>query len=325
MRVGLVGCGRIALAAHLPAYKKYNVEVVAVCDVLEDRAEHAAAEYGIVDTYTDATKLAANKNVDIIDIATQPHNRLELLRSLYKFKKPMLIQKPLSYSYTEAQLIANELAQQRILVAINHNARWTPVSQYISNLICHDDLGTIYQIHHVNRFDENLQAWYTDLHDYMFLDHGLHYFDLVRQFSKQAPIAVSALCNKMPGQIARCPLTYAINLRFADNLIASLYFNNAQPSPQAYECVWYIDGTKANVAATIDSVSVHYRSGSILPMTRLEGDWVPEGFWGAYKSFVECIKNGLVPPHSVQDHLETFKIAAAAAKSAAASGAWVEI
>ena len=45
-------------------------------------------------------------------------------------------------------------------------------------------LGEIYTVHHTNRFNEDIATWYTDHPDYLFLDHGLHYFDLVRHLSE---------------------------------------------------------------------------------------------------------------------------------------------
>lgn len=325
MRVGLIGCGRIAFEAHLPAYKKYGVEVVAVCDLIEERAKRAAEEYQIADWYTSAADMAANENVQLIDIATPPHGRIGLLRSLYKFNKPMLIQKPLSYDYSEAELICREIKEQNVVAAVNHNARWAPVSEQLTKWLATNKLGELFLIHHVNRYNEDLKSWYTDEPDYLFLDHGIHYFDLIRQFTNKMPVQVSALSTSKPGQVAACPLTYTINMKFTDQLIASLYFNNAVPGPNSFACNWYLDGSEGSVHATLDSVSYHGRNQEILPMERLSGDWVPEGFWGSYKTLVDCINNNIKIPHSVDDHLLSFKLAVAAAKSASENGNWITI
>lgn len=324
MRVGLIGCGRIAFEAHLPAYKKYNVKVIAVCDLIEERAKRASKEYNVSHYYLNAVELASCKDVDLIDIATPPNDRISLLRSLYKFNKPMLIQKPLSYDFEEAKVICKEFKKHNLKGAVNHNARWAPVSQKIKEFIDNGDLGKIYQIHHLNRFNENLKTWYTDEKGYMFLDHGLHYFDLIRFFVQQMPKEVSAMHIKMPDQIASCSLAYAINFKFTKNLLISMYFNNAVPIP-AFVCNWFIDGNKASIYGTIDSVMCLGQKKEIFPMTKLEGEWVPEGFFGVYKHFVESIKINVEPTNSLFDHLKTLKIAHAAFNSALNFGEWVKI
>ena len=48
MKIGSVGCGGIANQKHLPAMKANSdlCEVVAFCDIIPERAEKAAKEYG---------------------------------------------------------------------------------------------------------------------------------------------------------------------------------------------------------------------------------------------------------------------------------------
>ena len=49
LQVGIIGCGGIANQKHLPALKNRadKADMVAFCDILIDRAEKAAAEYGV--------------------------------------------------------------------------------------------------------------------------------------------------------------------------------------------------------------------------------------------------------------------------------------
>ena len=50
IKVGIIGCGGIANGKHMPALKKLeDVEMVAFCDIIRERAEKAAKEYGTAD------------------------------------------------------------------------------------------------------------------------------------------------------------------------------------------------------------------------------------------------------------------------------------
>ena len=47
MKIGVIGCGTIANAAHIPAYlKNPDAEIKYFCDILPERAQAAVEKYG---------------------------------------------------------------------------------------------------------------------------------------------------------------------------------------------------------------------------------------------------------------------------------------
>lgn len=326
-RVGLVGCGRIAEEAHLPAYSAAGVEVVAVCDVLPARADRMAKRFAVPTVSESADQLMRLPQVELIDVATPPGGRAELIATLLESGKPLLIQKPLAYDLSEAQEICERIARSGVPAAINHNARWMPVQVRLQNWIAEGRLGDIYAIHHLNRYSEDVVAWYTEHPDYLFVDHGLHYLDLARQIAGCSPEAVSARAVHAPGQVARCPLAYSVHLRWGGrrDLLAALYFNNAVPSPDAFECLWHVDGSRGSARTTLDSVGLIARDGVAWPMETLPGGWVPDGFIGAYTALARAVECGDTPPHNPGDHLKSLALATSAAASARLDGAWIDL
>ena len=49
LKVGIIGCGGIANGKHMPALAKQadRAEMVAFCDIIEERAQKAAQNYGV--------------------------------------------------------------------------------------------------------------------------------------------------------------------------------------------------------------------------------------------------------------------------------------
>ncbi len=48
LKVGIIGCGGIANGKHMPSIKAVNMaDMVAFCDLIEERAVKAAKEYGV--------------------------------------------------------------------------------------------------------------------------------------------------------------------------------------------------------------------------------------------------------------------------------------
>ena len=65
LKAGVVGCGGIANGKHFPAIKKISeVELIAFCDIIEERAVKAAEEYGAkgAKVYTDYKKMIDSEN-----------------------------------------------------------------------------------------------------------------------------------------------------------------------------------------------------------------------------------------------------------------------
>ncbi|HLV78782.1 MAG TPA: Gfo/Idh/MocA family oxidoreductase, partial [Chthonomonadaceae bacterium] len=78
IRVGIIGCGGIS-GAHLPNLEKFeDVELVAFCDVIVERAEKKAEQYGGA-VYDDAAKMLAGTKLDAayILIPTYAHGAPE--------------------------------------------------------------------------------------------------------------------------------------------------------------------------------------------------------------------------------------------------------
>ncbi|MEV4237136.1 Gfo/Idh/MocA family oxidoreductase [Nocardia sp. NPDC049737] len=326
LRVGLIGCGRIGTEGHLPAYALGEVTVSAVCDLDLSRARRAAESCGAA-VESDAIALARRGDVDVVDVATRPGDRAALIRTLLDVGKPLLVQKPVLYDLAEARELAREVRQAGLAVAVNHNARWAPTHARVRGWIEAGRLGQVYAVHHANRFNEDLAAWYTDHPDYLFLDHGLHYLDLVRYLTGRTPTTVSARAWAKPGQHASCPLAYAITLGFDDTapLTASLSFNNAVPAPGGFHYRLDIDGVLGSAGADLEHAWLVSSDGVPVENEKCGGAWVPDGILGAYRAFEYAVETGAAPPHSLDDHLRSLAVATAAADSARADGAWTRV
>ena len=73
LHIGIIGCGGIANGKHMPSLKKIDtVEMVAFCDIVKERAEKAAKEYGTPDArvYTDYKELLKEDDIDVVHVLT---------------------------------------------------------------------------------------------------------------------------------------------------------------------------------------------------------------------------------------------------------------
>ena len=73
LRVGIIGCGGIANGKHMPALSRIDeVEMVAFCDIIPERAEKAKKDYGTPDAavYEDYKELLKDESIEVVHVCT---------------------------------------------------------------------------------------------------------------------------------------------------------------------------------------------------------------------------------------------------------------
>ena len=85
IRAGIIGCGGIANAKHLPSLKHVKeVEVVAFCDIIEERAVKSAKNFGTesAKTFTDYQQLL-KEDLDVVYVCTpnRSHSQISCRRA----------------------------------------------------------------------------------------------------------------------------------------------------------------------------------------------------------------------------------------------------
>lgn len=70
IQIGVIGAGSIS-EMHVSSYhKNENVELLAICDLKEERARLKAEKYDIPHVYTDYNELLSNPDIDAVSICT---------------------------------------------------------------------------------------------------------------------------------------------------------------------------------------------------------------------------------------------------------------
>jgi len=197
LRVAVVGCGNIG-NIHLGVYaKRPDVQIVAVCDIIKDKADKAAAQYGARAFHSVQAMLASGLRIDAASMASagvenggdhyQP--TMELLRGGI----PVLGEKPISNDLSKAQEMVALARERNLRYGINLNHRFTPAALRAKEWIQQGRLGEINIINMtmwINNPNES-SPWFhiRALHPHS-LD-VMHYFggdvEKVQAFFKRGP------------------------------------------------------------------------------------------------------------------------------------------
>ena len=108
IKVGIIGCGGIANGKHLPALKTQfdRLEIVAFCDIIPERAEKAAKEYGTPDAkvYTDYREMLEKQpEIQTIHVLTPNVSHCQLTVDSLMAGKDVICEKPMAATPADAQ------------------------------------------------------------------------------------------------------------------------------------------------------------------------------------------------------------------------------
>ena len=107
-QIGLVGFGRIAESAHMPAWRSLpNVEIAAVADTCPVRRAAVAAILPAARVYASADELLDRELLDVLDICTPPHDHApSILKACARGVRRIVCEKPLTVSHAEFRAIS---------------------------------------------------------------------------------------------------------------------------------------------------------------------------------------------------------------------------
>ena len=140
LRVGVIGVG-FGTAVQIPGFQAEGIEVVGVCSRRLERAQKAAADFGIPNYYDDYRDLIDRNDVDVVSIVTPPALHYPMVMAALAAGKHVLCEKPFALNTAEAFDLYSTAEKTNRTVMITHEFRWSPQRAYIRSLIDEGYLG----------------------------------------------------------------------------------------------------------------------------------------------------------------------------------------
>jgi myo-inositol 2-dehydrogenase/D-chiro-inositol 1-dehydrogenase len=124
VKVGFIGCGGIA-QYHFGHFEKMRekAQIVATCDILEERAQAAAGRFQ-ANAYLDYQEMLAKEQLDALFICVQPgaHDGMELLA--IEKGIPLFVQKPMTLKMAYAKKVQAALKKKQLPSAVGLQCRY---------------------------------------------------------------------------------------------------------------------------------------------------------------------------------------------------------
>lgn len=320
-RIAVVGCGAIA-GVHLEAYRDAGYDVVALCDVDEERAAARREEfYPEASVYTDHEELLAREEVDVVDVTTPLGPRPGIVRDCLETGHHVLSQKPFVGTLETGRDLVDLAERRGLALAVNQNGRWSPDVGYARAAIEGDAIGEPYGIYVTRCWDFSYIAG-DDIPHRLLAHYMIHWFDMVRWLLPgREATAVHARTARAPGQRPSQPIVGQSIVEFDDATVSLTFDGNARQTETHEIRLCGSKGTILSRGPDLDdrTVTLHRSNAPTIPVNTT-GQWFPDAFRGTMGSLLAAIDDGRTPPHSGADNLKTLELVFGAIESARRQG-----
>ena len=152
---GIIGCGGIALDAHIPSIKAIDeAKLVAISRRSENKIKEIAEQCDIDSYYTDNQKVIDHPGVDVVIIATPPNTHREWTIKAAKAGKHVLCEKPMAITTAECDEMISVCKKANVVLMIAENKRFNPGFRTAKKIIDDGLIGKIFMARYHNSYYE---------------------------------------------------------------------------------------------------------------------------------------------------------------------------
>ncbi|GAB6934302.1 MAG: Gfo/Idh/MocA family oxidoreductase [Bacillota bacterium] len=330
IRVGVIGCGSIAKHRHLPEYAANpHAQIVAVCDVVRERAEAAASRYG-AEAYTDWRAMLKRGDLDAVSVCTPNDLHGPITIAALEAGIHVLCEKPMATSAEEAEAMIRAAESSGKILMIAHNQRFMKAHVKAKQILSSGALGRVLTFRttfgHAGPETwsvEGAGGWFFRK-ERAFLgalgDLGIHKVDLLRWLLDDEIVEVAALMGTLEKADTDVEDNAVCILRTRRGVIGTMVSSWTYKPYEDNSTVLYCERGTLRIGENPDyQVVVDYaggerelhRVGKI--QTNEEGGQTASGVIDA---FLESIVKGTPPLVPGEEGYRSLKVILAAVKSA---------
>lgn len=315
--------------------KLANVNLVAICDLNQDKLKEAKVLYPQTQITQNADKVVTNPNIESVIIATPANTHFELASKALKFGKHILIEKPITISSKQALKLQKLNLLKKEIIMSGHTFEYNPTVIQMKKIIKEDNFGRIYYIYstRVNlgqiRGDVNA-LWNLAPHDVSILNFLLD----------DVPLEVKASgASYLQDGIEDVVFVMA---RYRNNILAEIHVSWLDP---AKERRMTVIGSKKMLVfddldnemplkiydKRIDTGEVAKGSSTEYKIKLHSGDiYIPqienkEPLLEELRHFFDCIEKNIQPLTDLSSGLNVVRVLEACQKSLNTNSKWVKI
>ncbi|MFZ0339539.1 MAG: Gfo/Idh/MocA family oxidoreductase [Terracidiphilus sp.] len=141
LRVGIIGCGKIADAHVSQIQRIAGCEIVGVCDQEPLMALQLYERFPVKQYYTDYAQLVREAHPDVVHITTPPASHFEIAKFCLEHNCNIYVEKPFTVDASEAQILVDLATEKGLRLTAGHNYQYSHAAQRMRALVASGYLG----------------------------------------------------------------------------------------------------------------------------------------------------------------------------------------
>ena len=141
LKVGIVGCGKIADSHAAQIARIKDCKIVAVCDQEELMARQFAERFDVKDRFTDLRELLQTARPDVVHLTTPPQSHFALARQCLDAGCHVYVEKPFTLTTAEAEQLLEFASQKGLKVTAGHDDQFRHAARRMRALVQNGYLG----------------------------------------------------------------------------------------------------------------------------------------------------------------------------------------
>ncbi len=319
VKIGVIGCGRIAQLRHLPEFASNpDAELIAVYDRTKERAEEIAENYHCKVCQT-AEELIADEEIDAVSICVANVLHAELTIKALKAGKHVLCEKPMASTIEECKAMVRAAEDSGKILMIAQNQRFDPVHRKAKQLLEQGVIGKVltFRSSFGHSGPENWsihqgpKTWFFDKKQAAMgamADLGIHKTDLIQYLLDDTVVETSAKITTLDKRDAEGnPISVDDNAiciyRMSSGVIGTMTASWTYYGGQDNSTVFYgTEGTMKIYENPDRPLEVVHRDGS-----RDGYDFEQTDRSGVIDAFVKAVETGSASPVSPESALSAMR------------------
>ncbi|MGH2558866.1 MAG: Gfo/Idh/MocA family protein [Thermomicrobiales bacterium] len=322
IRVALIGAGTMANTYHYPSLASFpDVDLVAICDLVEEKARQTAARFGIPAdrVYRDYRQMVAEVQPGAVYVLMPPQHLYEPVHHLLEQGCHLFIEKPLALTLTQARMLSYTAEQHGCLTMVGFQRRFIPAMTTLRERV--ESRGPIHSAtvdFLKNTGDLTKPAGFYDGAIDPLTSDGIHAIDTLRWLcgGEVEAVHVEGRRRYVPGPAANA---FSALVSFSTGAVGGMQYNTVT-GRRIFRAEFHSPNATASVDADRDSLfvadggepdiqpSAAFARAVVTPEEELAPrHWL--GFWHENRHFIDRVTAGLLPSSHFGDAVKSMELA----------------
>ena len=306
LRVGFIGAGIFSTWAIYPALHLAPFDLVAVCDLEEEKAKWAAGRFGAARWYTDHRQMWEQEDLEAVVVWMKPRPRQALILEALEAGYHVLAPKPPALSLADCQALADASLRAGKHMMVHFHRRFSAGVSRAREIIAQPSFGQLTQLFcsFCSGSYNNVRGEGFDgpVHAYL-CDFATHHIDLARYLGGEVRQAAVFY------DVRDSDASFAVALKFENGAVGNLQLTGQR--------IWWRNYDRIEITGQGEYIVVdglwgvrHYAQAQNTFTENYSDERSTElgGDGAALTEFATAIREGRAPNPDIHDSLKTMRL-----------------